>query len=168
MLLRNLRERLSHVPSVYLLLRLRAAGDRVRWIIFGGWGPHLPPSSQVHCPIAGDPVEPGREARTSGIERSRLLPDFREGVLDHLFGKLRISQKPESCCVHGPGISIVEFRESPLVAPRHPAHQVLIAQILYHGPGVFSLPVNRDPFPILRLGCGAPKPFPSRMNVFFL
>jgi hypothetical protein len=55
-LLRYLRESLGHVPPVYLLLGLRTTGDRTRRILPGGGGPHLPPASQIHRPVAGDPV----------------------------------------------------------------------------------------------------------------
>src|SRR5919107_3881436 len=94
MLLRDARERPGHVPAIYACLGLRSTGHVSKRILSAREGPYLAPAINIHRPIAGDPVEPGCEARPACVEGSRPSPDVGEGVLNQLLRQVSIPQQP--------------------------------------------------------------------------
>src|SRR5215203_7287941 len=123
MLIGDARKRPGDVPTVHPSLGLRAAGHVSKGFIAGREGPYLPPAIEIHSPVAGDPVEPGRETRPTRVERSRRPPDTHEGVLDQLLGQGGIPKHPDARGVNRPRVTVVELRERLVVPFRYPAYQ---------------------------------------------
>src|SRR5688572_910815 len=61
MLIGDARERPGDVPTVHPSLRLGAAGHVSKRFLTGRQRPYPPPAIEIHCPVSGDTVEPGRE-----------------------------------------------------------------------------------------------------------
>src|SRR5215210_4403176 len=131
MLAGDARESGSHVPGVHGLLGPRPSGEGIEPTIAGGPGPGPPPPIHVRRPIAGDTVQPRREARAGGVEGRRVAPDAREGILDQLLGQLCVAQQPHPRGVHRPRVTVVEFRERLLVPTGYQAQQVLVSSVPY-------------------------------------
>src|ERR687896_1777466 len=102
MLFGDARERTGDVPTVHPSLGLRTAGHVSKGLLAGREGPYLPPAIEIHSPVAGDPVEPGRETRPSRVKRSRRPPDTHEGVLDQLLRQVGIPQEPYPGSIYRP------------------------------------------------------------------
>src|SRR5215210_6123589 len=87
---------------------------------------------EIHSPVAGDSVEPGRETRPTRVESSRRPPDTYEGVLDQLLGQGGIPKHPDARGVYRPRVTLVELRERPVVPFRYPAYHLLVLHSPHH------------------------------------
>src|ERR687896_54942 len=126
MLFGDARERTGDVPTVHPSLGLRTAGHVSKGLLAGREGPYLPPAIEIPSPVAGDPVEPGRETRPARVERTSRPPDTHEGILDQFLGKGGIPEHPDARGIDRPRVTVVELRERPFVPFRYPAYQLFV------------------------------------------
>jgi hypothetical protein len=179
MLIGDARERPGDVPTVHPSLGLGAAGYVSKRFLTGRQRPYPPPAIEIHCPVAGDPVEPGREARPTGVEGSRRPPDTHERILDQLLGQRGVPQHPDSRSVYRPRVTVVELRERPFVPSSYAAYQLLVLHNPHYrskhlppgSPMLASQATLRPPphqpqnYPTTSTGSPLPGPHPKHMIV---